>query len=489
MGAHDRSRAGTIRLRDGVLECQPESSKAVALNLECETPEMGRLALSTCLLEQREEPYQLMLELARHRIKQFIAKCEDWQIWEHPAAAEALNRWNQAREHFTAAMTSADLAQADEHSSAALVAGLKAGERLAVAHSQVLMHRKFGSKAASKLVLGVRLNLAARPARAATALKDFDMVCLPLPWSKIERSPGEFDFSVLAPWLEWAESTGRTVLAGPLIDLREENVPAWIAAKRGESAVLRDAIWKFAEATGAALAGRVRMWDLAAGLDDSTWWPLDLEERVEVVRRAEIGLRAARKDIPTLVEIEHPFGHQVASHSGALTPRAFIDALVNDGIHIDCLLLRLRMGEAGGEHLTRDLLEVSSVLDTFIPFRKPVFVEIGAPSVPGGPGAGFWRAPWSPKSQAVWAARTFAVAMSKPHVELVLWHSLADPAKSGPKDCAMDGLIASDGTAKPVVAALATARAALRKPIGVWRPSADPEKVGRPSETTETLGG
>ena len=43
---------------------------------------MGRIMLQTCLLPQRERPYDLAIELARHRIKMFIAKCEEWQMFD-----------------------------------------------------------------------------------------------------------------------------------------------------------------------------------------------------------------------------------------------------------------------------------------------------------------------------------------------------------------------------------------------------------------------
>lgn len=472
LGAHDMAVKGRIKVGDGILECETTSSKAAAINLECETKEMGRLALSTCLLEQRDEPYLLLLELARHRIKQFIAKAEDWQIWDHPAAKEALEQWNRARDHFTSAMTSADPAQADHESALALITGLKASERLAVAHSRILMHRRFGSRAASKLVLGVKLDPGITPSRATGAqgeadqFAQFDMVSLPLPWSKIERAPGVYDTSVLGPWIEWAQAHSRTVMAGPLIDLRPANLPPWLVAKRGDFAALRDGVWKFAEAVGDAIAGHVRMWDIASGLNDGEWWTLKIEQMVELARRAEVGLRKARKEVPTLVEIEHPFGHDVALREGAIAPRAFVEALVNDGVHVDCLMVKLLMGEPGSGHLTRDLLEVSAMLDAYIPYRKPVFVEIGAPSALIDQQAGHWRAPWTPKSQSVWASRIFAIAMSKPHVELVLWHALQDSDASAPPH----GLVGIDRAVKPVAAALATIRNTLRKPLGVWKP-------------------
>ena len=474
LGLNDQSVAGGVHRSDGFVECTPPKGRAAALALECETKEMGRISISTCLLEQREQPYCLTLELARHRIKQFIAKCEDWQIWDHPAASESLAQWNEARRHFTAAMTSQDPALVDALSCRALIAGLKASERLAVAHAQVLMHRRYGKKAASTLVLGVRVDPEVKPSAVASALGAFDMINIPLCWREIERTPGQFDFSRIQAWIDWAATSGRTVLAGPIVDLREGRMPPWIEAKRGEFSALRDGIWKFAQAAGSALAGRVGMWDLAAGVNDNAWWPLTIDEMVEVTRRASVGARHARKDVPTLLEIVEPFGQDVASNTGAITPRALVDALNNDGIHLDCLLLQLVMGEATSGRVARDLLQISALLDAYIPFRKPVFVEIGAPSAPVGGSSGYWRAPWSEKSQAIWASRLFSIAMSKPHVEMVLWHRLVDGESAKPQY----GVIDRATRVKATLPTLLGVRKALRAPIGPWQA---PEPTARPS--------
>ncbi len=467
IGNNDESIAGEIRFSNGRLECLPSIKRAAALNLECEMKEMGRLSVSTCLLEQRREPYSLLLELARYRIKHFIAKCEDWQIWDHPGAADALAEWNEARLFFTGALTTQDPAKADDLSSRALVKGLQASEKLAVAHSRIWLHRRYAAKSASKMVLGVRVDPRVAPAIAADAAKSFDMVALALSWAKIERSPGQFDFSSVAPWFDWAAKSGRTILAGPIIDLQPDNVPSWIAAKRGDFPVLRDGIWKFADAIGKELAGRTGMWNISSGMNDNNWWPLELEQMVELSRRAVVGLRQARKNVPTLLEIPRPFGHEVATRAGAITPRALVDALVNDGIHIDCLMLQFVMGEQSAGRLTRDLLEFSALLDSYRPLRKSVFVALGAPSSVGDPAAGYWRTPWSAKSQAAWASRMFSIAMSKPHVAMVMWESLMD---SDPKQ-PTHGVVGGDRKPKQILQTLLTLRRTLSVPIGEWKSS------------------
>jgi len=63
LGANDLSVAGALSLRPGKLDCESELDSALAVNVECEIRPMGRLALSTCLLQQRRERYSLLQEL------------------------------------------------------------------------------------------------------------------------------------------------------------------------------------------------------------------------------------------------------------------------------------------------------------------------------------------------------------------------------------------------------------------------------------------
>ena len=64
----------------------------------------GVLTLQTCLLPERERPYLLSLELARHRIMLFYHKLEQWQLVDLPADHVAMERFEQARGLFMQAL-------------------------------------------------------------------------------------------------------------------------------------------------------------------------------------------------------------------------------------------------------------------------------------------------------------------------------------------------------------------------------------------------
>lgn len=464
LGANDLSVAGALSLRPGKLDCESALDSALAVNVECEMRSMGRLALSTCLLQQRHERYSLLQELARHRIKVFIAKCEEWQVWDHPGCAAAIAQWNDARSDFTASMTTADGVEADRRAAQALVKGLEAGERLAMAHARIALHRRYEARPAGRVTLGVRATGRVGERAIAAAAGGFDLVQIPLDWSMIERQEGRFDFSSVEPWLDWAASQGKVVVVGPLLDLREHALPEWLRKRCGDFDALQSAVWRYAEAVGELVGPRTGMWNIASGINDSAWWPLKLEQMVEITRRIAVGLRKTRRDVPIMLEVPRPFAEGVGSLSRAVTPSVLVDALGTEGVGIDCVLVKFCMGQLGADHLTRDLLEVSAALDALRSLRKTLFVSMDVPSGPGEPNAGYWRAPWSAKSQSIWAMQMFQVALSKGHVATILWNTLADDAARG----VVRGLTTGDGMPKPALEALVKARRRLAKPLGPW---------------------
>ena len=107
---------------------------------------MGDLMLQTCLLPDRPEPYILAVELARHRIKMFIAKSEEWQMFDLSAEHPAMQLWEEARQLFTRSLTTHDPVKADGYARRSLKRSVDASERLALAHAEILLHRRYGQR-------------------------------------------------------------------------------------------------------------------------------------------------------------------------------------------------------------------------------------------------------------------------------------------------------------------------------------------------------
>ena len=82
IGPDDVAIRGELTFEDGLIECTKRANHSVGLCLPYDAGPLGRLMLQTCLLPDRDKPYLLSMEVARHRIKTFIAKSEEWQMFE-----------------------------------------------------------------------------------------------------------------------------------------------------------------------------------------------------------------------------------------------------------------------------------------------------------------------------------------------------------------------------------------------------------------------
>ncbi len=83
-------RKAQISFTDGLLECYKPNQETAGLALLWPIEGFGRVLLPTTCLPERDEPYNLNLELARGRLMQIINKREDWSIFEDTEDTAAL---------------------------------------------------------------------------------------------------------------------------------------------------------------------------------------------------------------------------------------------------------------------------------------------------------------------------------------------------------------------------------------------------------------
>ena len=157
LGRDDQPLSGTVTISGNRIVCRPDEPVAAALCLEYDASPIGRLMLQTCLLPPRAAPYRLNLELARHRIKQYIAKGEEWLLFDPVSGGDSFKIWERARTLFVQAMNEPDRAVAEGKARESLVAGLEASERLAIMHAEGGFKRRYAQRPASSTLMGVRV--------------------------------------------------------------------------------------------------------------------------------------------------------------------------------------------------------------------------------------------------------------------------------------------------------------------------------------------
>ncbi len=465
MGPGDLAIQGEVKFADGHVTGRARGANTVALSLQHDAGRMGRLVLQTCLVPDRERPYILTVELARHRIKMFIAKSEEWLMFELAADHPATRKWEEARKLFSAAINHADPVQASRIAQKSLVVGIDATERLAMSHADILLHWRFGSRPASSRTIGERVH----PARDTQPLRDivkrdFDLLVVPLRWNEVEVEEGQYNWEPIDRWVGWAGQEGIPVLLGPLLDFSKRALPKWMYVWQHDYNTCRDLMYEQVERVVQRYQSAVGIWNIASGLNTNDNFQFTPEQMFDLARMANLIARQARKGARTMIELTQPFGRHCATNRNSMPPVTFVDRAVQEGIRIDCIGVQLLFGQRSAGRATRDLMQISDVLDRFLALEMPVVVSaFGAPSEPIEERGGWWHQRWSPEVQSRWMNKVFAIAMSKPFVETLVWTDLYDHAQA---DLPGGGLVTDEGRPKPALGRLTSTRKRLHKPLG-----------------------
>ncbi len=159
----------------------------------------------------------------------------------------------------------------------------------------------------------------------------------------------------------------------------------------------------------------VSMWNVVAGLHTNSAFSLSFEQIIELTRLLVSQVKAMLPNTRTLITITQPFGEYHAKKNPSVPPMAYAEMVAQAGINFEAFGVEIEMGVPAPGRFTRDLFQLSCLLDRFSTLGRPLFVTaIGVPSrnTPDADDrsegrldpahAGRWRRAWDPMLQAEW---------------------------------------------------------------------------------------
>jgi GH35 family endo-1,4-beta-xylanase len=448
LGADNIAVRGSIHLDGSIITCDKRAAGPAALALQVHVGDVGEVTVQTCLLPDRDEPYLLYLELARHRLMLLLAKQEDWMMFDLAPDHPAMRRLHLARTCFVKALNAIDdTAQAQRLARESLAAATDASEELALAHAEsVYTRRQNGNFRRAVLGCGAALDQTSETIRKSLSA-NFDYVALPTRWRRIEPQEQQHDWSLLDNWAEWACRTRMAVLAGPVVSFCPRCSPDWLGVMDHDYETIRDIIYEHVERVVSRYRNVVTLWNVVSGIHTNSQLNLSLEQLTDLTRMAVMLVKKIQPTAKTLVEITHPFGEYYATNPRSIPPMIYADMVLQSGMPVDAFGVRLLMGQPVDGQYTRDLMQTSALLDRFSGLGKPLHLTaVAVPSEPveldlakppsnhsrSGPhhppddNSGYWRKPWSPLVQSHWLEAFYNIALSKPFVDSIAWLDLAD---------------------------------------------------------------
>ncbi len=530
LGPDDVPVQADIRTVDGLIRCEKRGSDAAAICLQLpidpspESPggvSMGVITLQTCLLPEREKPYLLSIELARHRLMLVLNKLEDWAMFDLSPDDPVMRVFETARQAFTRALVTAEGgasgspgggrdAHADLLGRQALSLALEAGELLAIKQAGVQHAKRMSgelvraamaiatpssalteheaAESRNALIGNAGVILPSPPQVGCVANQDqfspqlqkivgscCDFLAMPMRWVDMEPTEGKYSFAKTDRWIEWAVRSARLpIVGGPIVDFRPRAVPEWLYIWEHDYETLRELVYEHVKTIVTRYRRTVGTWVVVSGLHVNSNFTFSFEQVMDLTRMSVAVVRKLQPSAKVIIEVDLPWGEYYAENPRSIPPMLYAEMISQAGINADLFGLRVEMGMPELGRWTRDLMSFSAVLDRFAALEKPLCVSsFSAPSEPlpeaapgvtkGGLSAvppGYWRSNWDPQSQCRWLTHMAAVATSKPYLHSICWQELFDTVR-GPMYRA-DGLITAQGQPKPSMFRLAEIRQALR---------------------------
>jgi hypothetical protein len=352
-----------------------------------------------------------------------------------------LSRFKEAQDLFAEALGKLDdPSKASKLGDRSLEMAIGLSEELAVYHAELLLARRKSSNAFVKHIFGCRVDADVQNQKYRDMIAgNFDYAVLPMPWKVLQPREGQFDTELIDNWAEALTRRRVPIIAGPLVNLDESELPDWMFIWEGDFDTVRELAYEHVQKLVSRYRKAVSLWNVAAGLSSNKAFTLTFEQMIELTRLLVTQVKNVLPSARTLVTISQAFGEYAARNPSAVAPMLYAEMVAQAGINFDGFALELELGVPQPGMFMRDLFQVSCLLDKFSTLGRPVFITaVGVPARPNPDpedksegrndpsAAGRWRRPWDPQLQAEWMEAVYHMALSKPFVESIAWADLAD---------------------------------------------------------------
>jgi GH35 family endo-1,4-beta-xylanase len=437
-------RVDKIAFENGVLECQKKSRDSAGLSLLWPIEGNGQLLLNTTRLPEREEPYNLNLELARARLMQITLKREDWALFDQSDELDAMAQ--EVQNLFIEALQNiSSPGEASVFADQALKKGVEFSEKLAAKHAEQFLAARFRNKGLGRHTLGCEINpaLIGDEKYRKWLLEMFGFITIPVNWAQIETEKGEYDFELLDKCVQSLAGRRLALCAGPLLNFSPDHIPQWLLDKKPDYEKIREYAYEFISQIVSRYKKFIHVWRTISGMNAMNCFGFNFEQVIEMTRTACLAAKSADAKSRKIVEIVYPWGEYYAYDKTTVPPLVYVDMVIQSGISFDAFGLQFHFGkDEPGKHI-RDMMQISSRLDCFAAAPKPVHVTgVSIPDAHGEDGraqqkAGSWRKEWDQDLQATWLEEFYKLSLARPYVNTVTYSCLADHCDSPMQSCGL----------------------------------------------------
>jgi hypothetical protein len=445
-----------IVFKDGVLSMSRTEEFPAGIALLWEVGDLGTFHLETTRLPPREQPYNLNVELARGRLMKIVQKQEDWNLFDFPRTEKYMQRFREAQSLFAEALGKLHEPEEAAHlADESLEMSIELSDQLAMFHAELLLNRRRATNSLPKHVLGCRVDSSVQNQKyKETLAENFDFAVLPMSWKQLQPEEGAFVTDAVDEWVEFLTKKRMPIIAGPLIDLTDGEVPDWMFIWEHDFDSLREMAYEYVRKVVQRYRKQITLWNVVSGLHTNSAFTLSFEQIIELTRLLVAEVKTVLPSARTLITITQPYGEYHSKGATSVPPMLYAEMVAQAGINFEAFGLEVEQGVPARGGYTRDLFQLSCMLDRFSTIGRPVFL-----TALGSPGrhtpdpddrsegkldpalAGKWKRPWDPQLQADWMDIVYRLALSKPFVESIAWGNLSDSHTTLPAGGLLDDML------------------------------------------------
>ncbi|MCA8999937.1 MAG: endo-1,4-beta-xylanase [Planctomycetaceae bacterium] len=422
---------------DGVLACRRPLSDSGKLTVPFPHNQRGYSMLTSTSLREREEPYLLMIELARGALSSLR---DQWAAWEmgHMAIPQVFrDLQSSAFSAFASACASqSDVDRACELARNAIEDTRRAANVLVDAY---VIQRMTSLRRNSHLptgLLGCALDPAALESQNSEFfLSAFTAAAIPISWKSIEPHEGNYHWDLADDLVEFAQQNRSVIKGGPLIELDDGGLPEWLAPWKNDLLNLPSFVCDYIETAINRYTGKVRIWDVSDFGNTGQALDLSEEHRLALVARTLEAAHRTDSDAQFFIGIDQPWGEYQRKGNHRLSPMQFADALVRSNLGLAGVTLHINTGYNGPATFPREMIQISRLIDLWSLLGIQIHVKLGCPSSPRHDPLADPRLsvneqvgeePWCEEAQSEWIERIVPLLLAKPAVTGVFIENFSD---------------------------------------------------------------
>jgi hypothetical protein len=454
---------GLVTVQDGRLTISRNISESGYLLIPWPISRIGAVVTTSSTLRESEEPYRLLVELARGKLNQVRCQAAEWEGIGLRLPQGFQESLGDATSLFARALFDPESADSDTLASGVLERAYMLGDTLSREFVSQMFDTRHHEEGLLDTRLAARTTYAAGPL-AADYARTFNAVQIGFRWKDLEREQSHYDWTEPDRAIAEAKSAELPISAGPVIDLAADTLPAWAVEWTNDLPTLAAFMCDFLETVINRYKGDVRRWVICAGFNHSDAYGLDDDSRLRLAFRLFEAAAQIDPNLELILSVAQPWGDYLVNENQTVAPLTFPDDLIRAGLRVSAVELEIRSGVLPRGSLPRDLLDAYRLLNLYGLLGVPLEVLLSTPSsADPDPMSLTGQSVWSGESsslltadkQADWGASFAAIALCTPHVRAVTWDHWSD---AEPHHTPTGGLIDAAGQPKPLLSRLRTLR-------------------------------